>query len=111
MKKQLDLDEVNINVLPPKVVMLLSQFAHYIKKHDGIVIKLASKTILKDVHDAHLKVNNYILDDLYKKIVDEVNINIEDKTRPTTNNSSSTLIKKTAQLKNAKASHNSETSS
>jgi len=75
MKKRLSLDTVEAHVMSPKVIMLLSQFAYYIKRHDGIIIKLASKTVLKDVHEAHLLVNDYILDDIYDRIVDELTLN------------------------------------
>lgn len=79
MKRRFSLDEVEAHVMSPKVIMLLSQFAYYIKRHDGIIIKLASKTVLKDVHEAHLLANDYILDDIYDRIVDELITNSSDK--------------------------------
>ena len=63
---------MNVTVLPPKVIKLLSQFAYYLKKHNGTVIKLSSKNVLQDIHDAYQTANDDVLDELYELIVEEV---------------------------------------
>ena len=72
MNKIKSLDEVDLRILPAKVVMLLSQFAYYIKRNDNIIIKLSSATVLKDVHNAYERVDDPVLDDLYNKIILEI---------------------------------------
>jgi len=73
LTKYTELNRVEVRVLPPKVVKLLSQFAYYLKKHNGKVIKLSSKTVLQDVHDEYHAANSEVLDDIYNEIVAEVN--------------------------------------
>lgn len=73
MEKHISLDKVNVKVLPPKAITLLSQYAYYIKKYNGTVIKLASKTVLKDIHTASVQVDNDILNDIYQQIENEIN--------------------------------------
>lgn len=72
MNRRVKLNRVNVTVLPPKVIKLLSQFAYYLKKHNGTVIKLSSKSVLQDVHDAYQTANDDVLDELYELIVEEV---------------------------------------
>ena len=72
MNKRVKLDKVSIRVLPPRVIKLLSQFAYYLKKHNGTVIKLSSKNILQEVHKANYEANFDVLDYLYNQIVDEI---------------------------------------
>lgn len=72
MNKRVKLDKVNVRVLPPKVIKLLSQFAYYLKKHNGRVIKLSSKNVLQDIHTEYLEANFDVLDDIYEQIVQEV---------------------------------------
>ena len=72
LKKRINLDKVHVRVLPPKVIKLLAQFAYYLKKHNGVVIRLSSEDVLQDVHEACIGANFEVLDDIYEEIVDEI---------------------------------------
>lgn len=58
------LSDFKINVLPPIVVMLLSKYAHRLRKQTGIVLKLSSKTVLKELEE----INNDLDDDLLNRV-------------------------------------------
>ncbi len=76
-------------MLPPKVIKLLSQFAYYLKRHNGTVIKLSSKDVLQQVQEAYQTANDDVLDEIYERIVEEV--------------SSYTLVKPKEKSKSGKA--------
>ena len=70
------LEGVELEVFSPKLMLLLSKYAHELKKHNGLVLKFKSKSIFDDVHHASLLVDSDTLQDLYQQALLEVNIQL-----------------------------------
>lgn len=60
--------DLEIEVLPPRAIMLLSKFSQKLKKHNGTVLKLASPTILQELEHLYTKVDDPELDKIYDDI-------------------------------------------
>lgn len=71
MKQTFSLGDLTVDILPPKVVMLLSKYSHRLRKVNGIVLKLSSKTILKELERINSVVGDDILRGLYSDIENE----------------------------------------
>ena len=70
------LEGVELEVFSPKLMLLLSKYAHELKKHNGLVLKFKSKSIFDDVHRASLLADSDLLQDLYQQALFEVNIQL-----------------------------------
>ena len=50
MRKLKNLEEVNAAALPAKVLVLLSKYANALRKHNGLILKLSSLNVFRNVH-------------------------------------------------------------
>ncbi len=73
MKKVKNLYAVKANVLPARVMVLLSKYAQIIKEHEGVVIQLSSLNVFKHVHASYIRSNHQDVHRCYKVLLSEVN--------------------------------------
>lgn len=67
------LEAVDIKVLSPKVLVLLSKYARALRKHNGMVLKLNTENVFRDVHKSSMLAGDVTLQNIYSEILTEVN--------------------------------------
>jgi len=74
MKVITSTENLELGVLPAKVLLLLSKYAHELKRHNGFILKLSSQHVMRDLHYANALCDSAQLNSIYDEIVLEVNI-------------------------------------
>lgn len=69
-------EKLQLGVMPPVVLRLLSHFAHELKKETGFVLKLGSKHVMRDLHYANVLSDSDNLHSIYDEILLEVNVHL-----------------------------------
>ncbi|MEM7360992.1 MAG: hypothetical protein AAF431_18010 [Pseudomonadota bacterium] len=71
-------EKLQLGVIPPVVLRLLSHYAHELKKETGFVLKLGSKHIMRDLHYANVLSDSENLHGIYDDILLEINVHLAD---------------------------------
>ncbi len=72
MQKVKNLGDLRVDILPPKVVMLLSKYAYRLRKTSDITIKMSSKTVFKELEEINSEVDDEVLEGIYQQIEAEL---------------------------------------
>lgn len=72
MQKVKNLGDLRVDILPPKVVMLLSKYAYRLRKTSDITIKMSSKTVFKELEEINSEVDDEVLEEIYQQIEAEL---------------------------------------
>ena len=70
MQKVESLGDIELEVLPSKVVRIMSKFSHKLRKYNGMIIRLSSKTILKELEHIHAAIDEPELNAIYAEVED-----------------------------------------
>lgn len=73
MDRYKNLKAVDVKVLTPKVMVLLSKFASELRKESGTCLKLNTDHVFMDVYQSRKETENIKLKILYSKILKEMN--------------------------------------
>ena len=65
------LSDVHVDLLSPKVVMLVSKYSYGVKKRHGVVLKISSKNVLQKLEEINNEIDDDVLDNLYEAIFNE----------------------------------------
>jgi len=82
MQKVESLGDIELEVLPSKVVRIMSKFSHKLRKYNGMVLKLSSKTVLKELEHIHVAIDDHELNGMYFEVEDELSQYLVSPTKP-----------------------------
>ncbi|MBX2849307.1 MAG: hypothetical protein KTR16_13365 [Acidiferrobacterales bacterium] len=72
MRKVDSLGDLNLDLLPPKVIMLLSKYAYRLRKTNNSKFSISSKSVFKDLEQINSKVEDDVLSSIYLEIEHEL---------------------------------------
>lgn len=77
MRKLKNLEEVNASALPAKVLVLLSKYANALRKHNGLILKLSSLNVFRNVHKTSCRAKHPEVHEVYQELLDEVRVHLK----------------------------------
>ena len=72
-----NLEEVNASALPAKVLVLLSKYAHALRKHNGLILKLSSMNVFRHVHSTNHASQHEVVHAVHAELLAEVKRHVE----------------------------------
>ena len=78
MNKKICIEDIKIEWLNKRSLVLISIFTHALHKHNGVVIDLRAPDVLAQVSDQARKTQNLELQDIYRQLKKQIRVSLAD---------------------------------
>lgn len=78
-----NLKEVSASVLPARVLVLLSKYAQALRVHNGMVLKISSVNVFKNIYRTYPLARHPAIKRIHAELLAEVNMHLEQGTMHT----------------------------